>query len=166
MEPLERAKRPRSIIAGPYGHPFHSILVTLPIGAWVSSLVFDIIAFVVDDPQPFVVGARVLIWIGLIGAVLAAVLGLLDLSVLAKGTPARRTALIHMSLNLSVVVLFLINVIIRMAAGDDISVTGFILSIVGIIALGVSGYLGGRLVYRYGVRVALESTQTEGFRAV
>jgi hypothetical protein len=28
----------------------------------------------------------------------------------------------------------------------------------------VSGYLGGKLVYRYGVRVADESTQSEGYR--
>ena len=41
---LQRAKQPRTALAGPYGHPFHPMLVTLPIGAWVSSLVFDIIA--------------------------------------------------------------------------------------------------------------------------
>jgi len=29
--------------------------------------------------------------------------------------------------------------------------------------LGVSGYLGGMLAYRYGVRVATEATQREGF---
>jgi hypothetical protein len=30
-------------------------------------------------------------------------------------------------------------------------------------ALGVSGFLGGKLAYRYGVRVADESTQAEGY---
>ena len=30
-------------------------------------------------------------------------------------------------------------------------------------ALGLSGYLGGKLAYRYGVRVAAETTQAEGF---
>ncbi len=29
----DRAKRPRTVLAGPYGHPFHPILVTIPIGA-------------------------------------------------------------------------------------------------------------------------------------
>jgi uncharacterized membrane protein len=34
------AKAPVSAaLAGPYGHPFHPILVTVPIGAWVASLV-------------------------------------------------------------------------------------------------------------------------------
>jgi uncharacterized membrane protein len=31
-------------------------------------------------------------------------------------------------------------------------------------ALGLSGYLGGKLAYRYGVRVADEGVQEEGFR--
>ena len=33
-----RAKRPVTVLAGPYGHPFHPILVTVPIGAWVHQL--------------------------------------------------------------------------------------------------------------------------------
>ena len=48
---IEQAKQPVSrLLAGPYGHPFHPILVTIPIGAWVSSLVFDIGSFLVAEP--------------------------------------------------------------------------------------------------------------------
>jgi hypothetical protein len=32
------------------------------------------------------------------------------------------------------------------------------------VALTVSAYLGGKLAYRYGVRVADEKTQAEGYR--
>jgi uncharacterized membrane protein len=163
--PLVRAKTPRTPLAGPYGHPFHPILVTIPIGSWVASIVFDIIAFVVEDPTPYVVGARILILIGLVGALLAAVWGFLDYSQLAKGTDARRTATLHMALNLGVTVLFVVNLIVRWTADDDeVSVIGFILSIIGLAALGVSGWLGGKLAYHYGVRVADERTQSEGFR--
>lgn len=159
------SKRPRTIVAGPYGHPFHPILVTIPIGTWVASFVFDIIALVADDPGPYVTAANILILIGLIGAVLAAAVGLLDLSMLERGTAARKTALIHMSLNLAVMVLFLVSLLVRWGHGDDdISVIGFILSIVALALLGVSGWLGGKLAYHYGVRVADEKTQAEGFR--
>jgi uncharacterized membrane protein len=159
------AKRPRMIVAGPYGHPFHPILVTIPIGTWVASFVFDIIALVADDPEPYILAANILILIGLIGAVLAAVVGLLDLSMLEKGTPARKTALVHMTLNLVVVVLFLASLLTRWAHGDDdISIVGFILSIVALALLGISGWLGGKLAYHYGVRVADEKTQAEGYR--
>jgi uncharacterized membrane protein len=160
-----RSKRPRSIIAGPYGHPFHPIAVTIPIGTWIASIVFDLIGFFAEDPTPYIVGAEVLILIGLIGAVLAAVLGLMDYSNLAAGTPARRTALVHMVLNLSVVAIFLISLLVRLNSDqDEVSVFGFILSLIGAAALGVSGWLGGKLAYHYGVRVADEATQSEGFR--
>jgi uncharacterized membrane protein len=35
---------------------------------------------------------------------------------------------------------------------------------IGLAVIGVSGWLGGKLAYRYGVRVADEDTQAEGFR--
>jgi len=163
--PQQRAKRPRSALAGPYGHPFHPILVTIPIGAWVASLVFDIVALMSDDPSAWVAGARVLILIGLVGAVLAAAVGFLDYSQLARGTAARKTATVHMALNLGVTVLFIISLLLRWSADEDeVSIVGLILTIVGLGALGISGWLGGKLSYRYGVRVADERTQTEGFR--
>lgn len=162
---MDRAKQPRSILAGPYGHPFHPILVTIPIGTWVASIVFDVIAFVADDPTPYVVGANVLILIGIVGALVAAVFGFLDYSQLARGTAARKTATIHMALNLGVTVLFVVNLLVRRSADDDeVSLVGFVLSLVGLAALGVSGWLGGKLAYHYGVRVADERTQAEGFQ--
>ncbi len=163
--PHYRAKHPSSIVAGPYGHPFHPILVTIPIGTWVASIVFDIIGFAAADPEPYVVAARVLILIGIIGAVLAAVVGFLDYRQLVKGTAAHRTATTHMALNLGVTALFIVNLIVRWSADDDdVSVLGFILSLVGLGALGLSGWLGGKLAYSYGVRVADETTQAKGFR--
>ncbi len=45
---MGQAKRPVTVLAGPYGHPFHPILVTVPIGAWVASLVFDVASRIQD----------------------------------------------------------------------------------------------------------------------
>jgi uncharacterized membrane protein len=161
---LRRAKRPRTVIAGPYGHPFHPILVTIPIGVWVASLLFDVIAFIVREPTPYVLGAQVLIAIGVIGGLLAAIFGFLDFSVIPRGTPAQRTALIHMGLNLAVVLLFAVNFFVRAPSDhENVSIPGLVLSIVGLLMLVVSGWLGGKLAYRYGVRVADETTQAEGF---
>lgn len=162
-EPMHRAKHPRTILAGSYGHPVHAIMVTVPIGSWVGSFVFDVISWFVADPAAFVNGAKVLIAIGLVGAVVSAVFGLLDLSMIAGRTRARATALLHMTVNFGVMVLFTISLVVRLGAGDEVSVAGVILSAVALAALGFSGYLGGRLAYRYGVRVADEGTQSEGF---
>lgn len=161
-----RGKQPRSILAGRYGHPIHPILVTVPIGAWVASLVFDIVALASSDEEAtFAEGAYWLIGIGIIGALLAALFGLMDLAGIARGTKAFKTGLMHMGINLTVVVVFVVDFIVR-AAGDyeEATVGGFVLSLIGLALLAISGYLGGQLAYSYGVRVVDEETQSEGFR--
>jgi uncharacterized membrane protein len=161
--PLRRAKRPRSILAGPYGHPFHALAVTLPIGAWTSSLVFDVLALFGVEPDAFSLTAQWLIGIGLVGALLAATFGLLDLATLARGTRARRIALVHLAFNTVAILLFAISMIIRLSQPEQVSVAGFVISVVALLCVGFSGFLGGELVYRYGVRVADEQTQQRGY---
>src|SRR4051794_1271042 len=92
-------KRPRSPLAGSYGHPTHPIAVTIPIGAWVASLIFDIASHAADHGAAFSRGAFWLIGIGIVGALLAAATGFLDLLAIPSGTKAFRTALTHMTLN-------------------------------------------------------------------
>ncbi|MGW4339496.1 DUF2231 domain-containing protein [Rhodococcus koreensis] len=166
-EQLHQAKQPVSAaLAGPYGHPFHPIVVTVPIGAWVSSLVFDIASHLVDDPAVLTAGAVWLIAIGVIGAVAAALFGLLDLFAIPTGSRAFRTGLIHMSLNLVVTAAYAVNFVWRRAGDGHTAgapVGPLTLSVISVCLLGVSGYLGGKLAYRYGVRVADETTQAEGF---
>src|ERR687883_572919 len=129
---LPDAKHPKTILAGPYGHPFHPVLVTVPIGAWVASVVFDIIALArADDAAPFAEGAYWLIGIGIVGAVRAALFGLMDLLTIPRGTKAFRTGLTHMALNLTVVALFVIDFAIRAAQGyEKTSIVSFIVSLI------------------------------------
>ncbi|MFI2229063.1 DUF2231 domain-containing protein [Nocardia testacea] len=163
-----QAKRPVSaVLAGPYGHPFHPILVTVPIGTWLASVVFDIGSHLVDDPGFLARGAQWLIAIGVLGALAAATVGFLDLFAIPTGTPAFRTGLVHMSLNLAVTVAFALDFWWRVAGTDaDAAVPGgpLALSVAAVVVLAVSGYLGGKLAYHYGVRVADEHTQAAGFR--
>jgi uncharacterized membrane protein len=167
MEPMRQAKRPVTALAGPYGHPLHPALVAVPIGAWVCSLVFDVASRVVDEPGFLTQGSRWLIAVGVIGAVAAASIGLLDFFAIPGGTPAWRTALVHMSLNLGVTAAYAVNFAIR---GDQdvraaVGIGPLLLSLGSMAALGAAGYLGGNLAYRHGVRVADESDQAAGYRA-
>lgn len=166
---LEYAKQPVSrTFAGPAGHPFHPILVTVPIGAWVSSLIFDIASHIVDEPGFLSQGSQWLIAIGGLAAIAAAVVGFLDLLVVPPSTPAFSTGLWHMSLNLSVIAAYVANFLWRFGEYGDPTPVGIgplVLSAVSIAALAVSGYLGGKLAYRYGVRVASESEQIDGYRS-
>lgn len=164
---VHHAKEPLSPAAGPYGHPFHPMLVTVPIGAWVCSLVFDIATRVSGDGAPGLVeGAYWLVAIGVIGALLAAAAGAMDLMRIPGRTKAMRIGITHMLLNLAVTAAMAVNLIWRNDTYTETVRTGWgqlLLSAVALAVLGVSGWLGGQLAYRYGVRVADERDQAQGF---
>jgi len=138
-------------------HPIHPMLVPFPIGLWVFSFVCDLIfAFGAHTPVWKTVALYTMVG-GTIGALAAAIPGLIDLLSLPPGP--RRTAIIHMSINITIVVLFVINIWLRVSEGDACAgSTGLTwLSLVAIVLLLISGWLGGKLVYESGVAVDTES---------
>jgi hypothetical protein len=75
-------------------------------------------------------------------------------------------ARVHAGLNLAVTLSYAANFLWRHGSyTEDDAVSGgpLLLSVVSILVLGASGWLGGKLSYHYGVRVADERTQAEGF---
>ncbi|MBG0564059.1 DUF2231 domain-containing protein [Actinoplanes aureus] len=145
------------------GHPLHPALVAVPIGAWIASFVFDIASHLVGDPGFLVTGARWLIGIGVLGAVAAALAGVLDLLTLRAGTRVFRVAVTHMAINGTVVVAYAIGFLWRatsdQAGGEPVGWGPLALSAASLAGLTAGGYLGGELAYRYGVRVAAEAIQ-------
>jgi len=147
----------RFVLAGPEGHPFHPLLVPLPIGAFVSSLIFDILTRTRAGGLPYLVdGAFWLIGVGLIGALVAAVFGVLDLRRIPRGAPAFATARAHLALNAAAVVLFAAGYSWR--AGDHVALDKtrwgqLALSAVAVAFLIAAMWLGGRLTYHHGMRV-------------
>lgn len=164
---MQSAKQPVSaLLAGPYGHPYHPMLVTLPIGAWLASLLFDIASHLVNRPGFLTQGSEWLIAAGVLAAVAAGVAGFADLAAIPSGTAACRTAYAHMYINLTLMFAYTGNFVWRYRTyshGAPVGVGMLALSMVCVAALGVSGYLGGKLAFRYGVRVADELTQAEGY---
>jgi uncharacterized membrane protein len=156
----------RSWLAGPEGHPFHPLLVPLPIGAFVSSLIFDILTRTRAGGLPYLVdGAFWLIGTGLISALLAAVPGLLDLRRIARRTLAFATARTHLMFNAAAAVLFAIGYAWR--AGDHVELDKtrwgqLALSAVAVAFLIAGMWLGGKLTYRHGMRVTGPAHQGEG----
>jgi uncharacterized membrane protein len=155
----------RSLLAGPEGHPFHPLVVPLPIGAFVSSLIFDILTRTRAGGLPYLVdGAFWLIGIGLIGALVAAVSGVLDLRAIPRSTPASTTARNHLTLNATTAVLFAIGYAWR--AGDHVALDKtrwgqLALSAVAVAFLLAAMWLGNKLIYRHGMRVTGQSDHDE-----
>lgn len=155
-----------SALAGPQGHPFHPFVVPLPIGAFVSSLIFDILTWTREDGLPYLVdGAFWLIGVGLIGALIAAVFGVIDMVAIPRGTPPFTTAVTHLILNVAAAVLFVIGYAWR--AGDHVELDRtrggqLALSAVAVAVLIAAVWLGQVLTYRYGRRVTASRQEKSG----
>lgn len=142
------------------GHPIHPIIIPFPIALWVFSLVADVIYLWRGN----------LVWRdwiafytllgGIIGGVLAAVPGFVDW--LSLTDPAvKKTANWHARLNVIALLIFVASFYLRTSGGAGL-VSGsytipFALSVVGVILITISGWLGGELVFRHGVAVDQQS---------
>jgi uncharacterized membrane protein len=130
------------------------MLVTIPIGLWIFSLVADVVALRSGAPQTWALVAFYSMVGGIVGALAAALPGLVDLLSLTDRA-IKKTAVIHMSINLTIVALYAVNAWVRWNA----SVTGGVtlgLSLLAITMLLVSGWLGGKMVYLARVGVSDE----------
>jgi uncharacterized membrane protein len=133
------------------GHPLHPIIIPLPIGLWIFSLISDIIfkmgwgGPVWNDVAFYTIGG------GIVGALIAALPGFVDLTDISN-PKTKSIALWHMSINLLAVGVYALNFWLRMhrAAGDNLPV---MLSVVGVVLIVISGWLGGELVYVRGMAV-------------
>ena len=154
-----------SAVSGPEGHPLHPFVVPLPVGAFVASLVFDILTWTRPGELPWLVdGAWWLIGVGLIGAGVAAVFGVVDLLRIQRRTRPWRIALAHSGLNVGVAALFLIGYAWR--AGDHVQLDKtrsgqLALSAVAVGLLVVAVLLGQTLTYRFGMRVDRRATDRQ-----
>jgi uncharacterized membrane protein len=132
-------------------HPLHPILVAFPIGLWMFSLVCDLM-YRFGGEAIWSMLAWYTIVAGVIGAVVAAVPGVVDFFSITDPR-AGRIGLAHLAINVVLICLFSANAWIRTLVAPGSPLT-FVLSIVGVSALVVSGWLGGEMVYVHKVGVA------------
>src|SRR5947209_19170295 len=134
------------------GHPMHPILITLPIGLFVATLLFDLVFWRTAN-DPFATGALWLLGFGLIAAALAAVTGLIDF----LGDRRIRDlsdAWQHAIGNVIMVLVQLFNFYWRYKYGSAAVVpVGLLLSLIAVCILIFTGWKGGEMVFRHRVAV-------------
>lgn len=130
------------------GHPIHPMLIPFPIAFLVGAFVFDAIG-VATGAEGWYRAAKYLSGAGVVMGLVAAVPGLIDyLWSVPPDSSAKRHALRHLLLNVTILVLFAIAFWVRGAPGvpPDLPILG--LELIGVLLLGWSGYIGGTLAYR------------------
>lgn len=137
-------------------HPIHPMLIPFPIALWIFSLTADVIFWLGWGGTVWTDVAFYSMVGGVIGALAAAIPGYLDYRTI-EDPAVERTARWHMLLNLSIVMIYAVNIWLRLAMAPGAR-GPMLLSVIGVGLLGVSGWLGGELVYVHGVAVERRSS--------
>ncbi len=135
-----------------FGHPIHPMLIPFPVGLLSASVAFDII-FLLTGNGEF---GRVAFWLivgGILGGVAAAPFGLVDWLAVPQGSRAKSVGGLHGGGNAIVLVLFLGSLLLRLDAPHQPDVLAIGISLVGVVLVTITGWLGGELVDRLGVGV-------------
>jgi uncharacterized membrane protein len=140
-----------------FGHPIHPMLVVFPIGLLATSTIFDIIGLLSGN-STFHLVAFYMLAAGVIGGLIAALFGAMDWLAIPSRTAAKQVGLVHGVINVVVVAVFIIAGFVRQQI-DDPENLSLVLSVAGLVLLSFSGWLGGELVYRYGIGVEGDNLQ-------
>jgi len=134
------------------GHPMHPILITLPIGLFVATFLFDIVFWQTQNAA-FATGALWLLGFGLIGAALAAITGIIDFSGDARIRQIS-DAWQHAIGNVIMVLIQLYSFYERYRYGTSAVVPlGISLSLISVLIMLFTGWKGGEMVFRHRVAV-------------
>ncbi|MFC7535302.1 Rieske 2Fe-2S domain-containing protein [Actinoplanes sp. GCM10030250] len=139
-----RPRTLRDLLHGTWmGHPLHPVLVQVPVGAFISAAVLDLM------PEQFVPGAKkaatVLIATGVAAVPPAALAGWVDWSEMTKDR--RRVGLVHAATNLLATGLYASSLVARLSGRHA---RGRALALAGLSVAGAGAYLGGHLSYAQG----------------
>ena len=87
-----------------------------------------------------------------------ALTGLADWLLITRGSALWKTATLHLTAMVTATVFFLLAAIFGHSCytAHDLTIGPFLLTLVGFVLLTTGGWLGGSIVFRYGMRVAKE----------
>ena len=138
-----RSQRVRDALHGVWlGHPLHPAMVQVPVGAWISAAVVDLLP---GQRR----AATALVGLGTVSALPAAVAGWNDWAALSRDQ--RRIGLVHAGANIVGLTLYAGSLAARLNGRHGL---GRALAYLGLSAAGGGAYLGGHLAYKQGAQVS------------
>ena len=132
------------------GHPLHPILVTFPVSSFSIGTVHDL-ATVAGITQASPSTGWLCLMIGVATSVLALVTGFVEFLRLEPASPAMRAATWHGLLAFSATSLFATALAVRGSGRPGLFAIA--LELAGLVLIGVTGWLGGHLVFHHGIAV-------------
>ena len=143
-EKLARPGFVKDLLAGTWlGHPLHPVLTDVPIGAWTSSWVLDVVGGEKVEPA-----ADALLGVAIVSSLPTAAAGLADWGDTWGKT--RRIGVAHAVGNVTALTVFGASLAARRAGRRKL---GFALSTIGMGVASASAYLGGHLTFGKGIGV-------------
>ncbi|HEY7837544.1 MAG TPA: DUF2231 domain-containing protein [Terriglobales bacterium] len=153
-----RGQQAKNFLNGTWlGHPLHSVLTDIPVGAWTAALVCDGVGLM-SGSAALAGAADSAVAIGLAGALAAAAAGITDWQ--DSDAPARRLGMIHGVLNLAGTALFAASLIARRRKARP---AGRVLGALGFGTMIAAARLGGQMVFDH--RVGVDRTAGQEFPA-
>jgi uncharacterized membrane protein len=134
------------------GHPLHPMLVVIPAGGILITLVLDIVHLATGNDDWWLATRPVLL-VAVIGGVIAAIPGLIDLRNVPPGE-AMNKALAHAGLNVLLLLVTAFSVWMRYTwEHSQAGAPGLTSSVISVLLLGGTGWLGWALVQTHHVGV-------------
>jgi uncharacterized membrane protein len=134
-----------------FGHPVHPMLVHFPIVFWSCALAADVAGVAAHAPHAAELASATLALGGASG-LLAMIAGILDFVGLAKDSPARDPAVAHLMAMCGAWLIFLMALALHgYPPAPVVSIVALITTLVGFVTMAIGGWLGGKLVYEFGV---------------
>jgi len=130
------------------GQAVQPVLVMFPLGLFSMAVLFDLGNLL---GAPDILGALAYwnVVAGLIGGVLAAVAGAIDLMFVPNGTPAKRIGVLQGLANMGVLILFAVILMLRMSHPDRVAGGGiFAVELLALVGAVFGAWYGGELVNR------------------
>ncbi|WP_413602934.1 DUF2231 domain-containing protein [Curtobacterium sp. Curtsp57] len=144
---LAKPRSLRRLLHGvPFGHPIHPLMVQVPLGAWISAAVLDLLG-----GKGNAKAAKTLVGVGLVSSGSASVAGYVDWSELDR--EQLRTGWVHQAVNWVGISLYGFSWLQRKRGNHG---AGKLLGFAGLAVVGVGGYLGGHLAYRQRAGVSVQ----------